>query len=84
VPLIEETRHLISKERLKIRKPTVTLITTSRRPVIREVALCEALGSGQITAAGSDVTDPEPVSPDDPFLSLENWLILLCRAETES
>jgi len=84
VPLTEETRHLTSKEQLKVQKLTVILITSSPGAVVRKVALCEAPRSGQITAAGSDVTNPEPVSPDDPFLSFENSVIPLCTAKTES
>jgi glyoxylate reductase len=34
--------------------------------------LYQALVSGTIWGAGLDVTDPEPMSPDDPLLTLEN------------
>ena len=76
VPLTKETHHLIGKGELEMMKPTAILINTSRGPIVDQVALYGALRSGQIAAAGLDVTDPEPISPDDPLLSLDNCVIL--------
>jgi phosphoglycerate dehydrogenase-like enzyme len=39
-------------------------------------ALYQALSTGRIAGAGLDVTDPEPIPPDDPLLSLENAVIV--------
>lgn len=76
MPLTEETHHLISREELEIMKSTAILINTSRGPIVDQGALYDALKSGQIAAAGLDVTDPEPISPDDPLLSLDNCVVL--------
>lgn len=57
-------------------KPTAILLNTCRGPVVDQGALYEALKSGQIAVAGLDVTEPEPISPDDPLLSLDNCVIL--------
>ncbi len=40
------------------------------------VALYEALRDGVIAAAGLDVTEPEPISPSDPLLTLPNCTVL--------
>ncbi|MGB5931893.1 MAG: glyoxylate reductase [Anaerolineae bacterium] len=76
VPLTKETHHLIGGKELKMMRPTAILINTSRGPIVDQGALYDALKSGQIAAAGLDVTDPEPISPDDPLLSLDNCVVL--------
>ena len=70
-----ETRHLINSETLALMKPTALLVNTSRGPVVDGAALARALESGQIEAAGIDVTEREPISPDDPLLKLPNCLV---------
>jgi glyoxylate reductase len=60
VPLTPETHHLIDARRLALMKPTAVLVNTARGPVVDEVALSDALESGQIFAAGLDVYDGEP------------------------
>ncbi|HAL62180.1 MAG TPA: D-glycerate dehydrogenase [Chloroflexi bacterium] len=76
VPLTEDTHHLMSKDQFGLMKPTAILINTSRGPVVDQQALYEALKSGRIASAAMDVTDPEPIAPDDPLLSLDNCLIV--------
>ena len=75
VPLTPTTRHLISTAEFAAMKPTAILINTSRGPVVDPKALYEALKSGQIFAAGLDVTEPEPIPVDDPLLTLDNIII---------
>ena len=76
VNLTEETRHLVNAERLRRMRPTAVLVNTSRGPVVDQIALRAALRDGVIAAAALDVTDPEPMSPDDPLLTLENCLVV--------
>ncbi|MCY3778951.1 MAG: D-glycerate dehydrogenase [Chloroflexi bacterium] len=76
VPLTEDTIHLIGKQELAAMKPTAALINTSRGGVVDPVALHEALRDGVIMAAGLDVTEPEPISLDDPLLTLDNCLVV--------
>lgn len=75
VALTPETRHLISTAELAVMKPTAILVNTSRGPVVDQKALYQALRSGQIFAAALDVTEVEPIPPDDPLLTLENCII---------
>ena len=60
VPLMPETRHLISKDNLDKMKPTAYLINTSRGPVVDEAALAEALEKRKIAGAALDVFENEP------------------------
>jgi len=75
-PLLPETRHLMNAAAFARMKPNAVLINTSRGPVVDQDALYEALRSGQIFAAGLDVTDPEPLPLDHPLHTLENCIIL--------
>lgn len=75
VPLTAETYHLISTAEFAAMKPTAILINTSRGPVVDQKALYQALKSRQIFAAGLDVTEVEPILPDDPLLTLDNIII---------
>ena len=75
VPLMAETRHLISTAEFAAMKPTAVFVNSSRGPVVDQKALYEALKSGQIFAAGLDVTEVEPIPMDDPLLTLDNITI---------
>ncbi len=73
--LTPETRHLISTAEFSVMKPTAVLVNASRGPVVDQKALYEALKSHQIFAAALDVTEIEPVSLDDPLLTLDNVIV---------
>ena len=75
VPLTADTRHMISTKEFAAMKPTAVLVNSARGPVVDPKALYEALKSGQIFAAGLDVTEPEPIQMDDPLLTLDNIVI---------
>jgi len=75
VPLVPQTHHLIGAAQFALMKPTAVFINTSRGPVVDQRALYEALKSGQIFAAAIDVTEVEPIPPDDPLLTLDNIII---------
>jgi glyoxylate reductase len=60
VPLLPETRHLMSAAQFAKMKPTAFLINTSRGPVVDEAALVAALEARQIAGAALDVYENEP------------------------
>jgi glyoxylate reductase len=76
VALSDTTRHFIGAAELKKMKPTAILINSARGPVVDSDALVDALRSGEIFAAGLDVTDPEPLPADHPLVSLPNCVVI--------
>jgi lactate dehydrogenase-like 2-hydroxyacid dehydrogenase len=76
VNLTSETRNLINADALARMKPSAVLVNTSRGPIVDQRALADALRTGTIWAAALDVTDPEPIAPDDPLTDLDNCLIV--------
>ena len=75
VPLDRLTRHMISDAEFEAMKRTAVLINTCRGPAVDEAALIRALQSGEIFGAGLDVTEVEPIDPDNTLLSLPNVVI---------
>jgi glyoxylate reductase len=75
-PFRPDTRHLIDAGALQRMKATAHLVNTSRGGVVDQVALREALIAGTIAGAALDVTDPEPLPPDDPLLDAPNLLVV--------
>jgi len=73
--LTAETKHMLGLEKLKKMKPTAYLINTARGALIDQGALYTALTEGYLAGAALDVTKPEPISPDDPLLKLDNVII---------
>lgn len=75
-PLTEETHHLIDEAALRLMKPSATLVNAARGGIVDPAALYRALRDGVIARAALDVTEPEPIPPDDPLLTLPNCLII--------
>ncbi len=70
-----QTYHLIDANAFGAMKPGAFLINTARGDVVDEVALVEALQSGQIAGAGLDVFEREPQIAEA-LLSMENVMLL--------
>ena len=60
VPLLPETRHLLSAPQFEKMKRTAYIINTSRGPVIDEAALVTALEARKLAGAALDVYENEP------------------------
>jgi glyoxylate reductase len=76
VNLTDETRGMIGAHEFDLMKPTAILINTARGALVDQNALYQALKGGKIAYAALDVTDPEPMSPDDRLLTLPNIIVV--------
>ena len=56
-------------------KSSAILINTARGPLVDELALQKALSKNEIAGAGLDVLETEPISPDNPFLTMDNVVL---------
>lgn len=73
--LNEQTKGMFDAKAFQKMKSTAIFVNTARGGVHVQSDLVDALKSGEIAAAGLDVTDPEPPAMDDPILSLPNCVI---------
>jgi D-3-phosphoglycerate dehydrogenase len=71
VPLTPETRHILSTREFDMMKDGVTIIDCSRGGVVDQEALYQALVSGKVKAAATDVFEEEPPGKHE-LLTLEN------------
>ena len=63
-PLTDETRNLLSAQRLTLLKPSSVLINTARGAVVDIEALICMLKEGRLAGAGLDVFANEPHMPE--------------------
>lgn len=70
VPLIEETRHLISDAAFETMPDDACIINTARGGIVDEAALVRALDAGEIGGAALDVLESEPPTEGDPYDAL--------------
>jgi D-3-phosphoglycerate dehydrogenase len=73
-PLTPETRSLINKDVIETMKPGVMIVNCARGGIVNEGDLYEALKSKRVAAAAFDVFEEEPVKPDNPLLTLDNFI----------
>ncbi|MCA5006481.1 2-hydroxyacid dehydrogenase [Sphingobacterium bovistauri] len=74
--LSSETQDRFNKDVFNRMKKSAILINTARGKVVNETDLYEALKKGEIWGAGLDVSDPEPMSPNNPLLQLPSVCVL--------
>jgi D-3-phosphoglycerate dehydrogenase / 2-oxoglutarate reductase len=70
--LNDETRGMITREKIAGMRPGVILINTARGAIVDETAMIDALKSGHIRHAGLDVYNIEPIPKDHPLTRLPN------------
>jgi phosphoglycerate dehydrogenase-like enzyme len=75
VTLNETTRGLIDADALRALPADALLVNVSRGPVVERAALLAALTAGRLAGAALDVTEPEPLPPDDPLWSTPGVII---------
>jgi glyoxylate reductase len=75
VPLSDETRGWLSRERIARLPRDAIVLNTARGPIVDERALAEALADRRIFAAGLDVYEQEPAVHEG-LLALDNVVLL--------
>lgn len=74
-PATPDTYHMMSSRQFEVMKRTATFVNIARGSLVDQEALVHALKTGQIAAAGLDVTDPEPLPRDHALLQLSNVVL---------
>ena len=74
--LTPATKNMFNKAAFDQMKPTAIFINTARGALHNEQDLTEALKNQTIWGAGLDVTNPEPMLPDNPLLQMRNVCVL--------
>ncbi|CAG5128250.1 unnamed protein product [Candidula unifasciata] len=71
----ETNKGLFGAEAFKKMKTSAIFINVTRGALVDQDALYEALSTNHISAAGLDVTTPEPLPPDHKLLTLKNFVL---------
>lgn len=71
-PSTPDTAGMIGEAELRAMKPMAALLNFARGAVIDQLALIAALRENRIGAAFLDVTDPEPLPPENPLWGFDN------------
>jgi D-3-phosphoglycerate dehydrogenase len=72
--LNDATRGSVTAQDLALMKPDATFVNTSRAELVQPDALLGALRAGRPGNAALDVFESEPLTPDSPWLKMENVL----------
>ncbi|WP_376092429.1 D-2-hydroxyacid dehydrogenase [Roseomonas sp. CCTCC AB2023176] len=74
-PLTPETRHILNRDRIGLLPNGARLINMARGAVWDQDAVCDALDSGALDGAITDVAVPEPLPPDHRLWRTRNMLV---------
>ncbi len=74
-PLSDNTKNMFGMPEFKKMKSSAILINAARGGIVNENDLYEALKKNIIRAAATDVTETEPIKPDNKLVELQNMFI---------
>ncbi len=75
VPANDKTKNMINADSIKSMKNGVRIINCARGGIVNEKDLFDALESGKVAGAGSDVYSAEPAVVDNPLLKAKNIIL---------
>jgi glyoxylate reductase len=75
-PLTPQTRHVIGERAIAAMQRAPIVVNTARGGLVDLDAATRALEDGRLGGLALDVTDPEPLPPDDPLLQAPNLLVV--------
>jgi D-3-phosphoglycerate dehydrogenase len=73
-PLTPETKGMINKDTIAKMKSSVRIVNCARGGLVDESDLFDALSNGSVAGAAFDVFEQEPVDPNHPLLTLDNFI----------
>ena len=74
LPLLPATRGCINAGLIGHMKSSAILVNMARGPIWNEADVLEALKTGRIAAAGSDVFEEEPTPAQNPLFTMDNFV----------
>ena len=74
-PLTDDNAQMVNSEFIKNMKPGAVLINTARGGLVDEAALADALKSGYLSGAATDVLTKEPPAKGCPLIGIKNCII---------
>lgn len=75
LPLTKDTKGLFSMKQFQLMKPDSFFINIGRGEIVVEEDLIQALQTGEITGAGLDVFEVEPLPENSPLWEMENVIV---------
>ena len=73
IPLSEETRGIINKDRIAKMKKDAIFVNAARGGVVDEAALCDAIKAGKLGGLGADVYTQEPFGEESPYYEVKDY-----------
>ena len=74
-PATAATRHIVDSRAIAAMRPGVIIVNCARGSLIDHDALLAGLESGQVSGAGLDVTEPEPLPAGHPLLGRDDVIV---------